>query len=122
MITSKHPFEPFIPAHANRLIIGTIPPPRFCEQENFIVDDESDSDVNFYYGSRDNYFWPIVGDVFNHVFDYKKLKSSIDQRKTFLEEYGIGITDIVDSCVRIIAVRLKVEQNQLVREVGGFCC
>jgi len=30
---SKHPFEPFIPANATKLIIGTIPPYRFCLDE-----------------------------------------------------------------------------------------
>jgi len=92
---SEHPFEPFIPTNAKTLIIGTIPPPRFCKMPNELYDD----DVNFYYGSKDNYFWPLVGEIFQEQFEFKNNKSSINQRKTFLEKLNIGITDIINSCI-----------------------
>lgn len=48
---STHPFAPEIPEGATKLIIGTMPPYRFCNTDEALYDD----DVNFYYGSRDNY-------------------------------------------------------------------
>jgi G:T/U-mismatch repair DNA glycosylase len=92
---SQHPFEPFIPTNANKLIIGTIPPPRFCSTPNDLHND----DVNFYYGSKDNYFWPLLAETFHEHFEFKNDKASVDQRKAFLEKLNIGITDIIDSCV-----------------------
>ena len=56
---STHPFAPEIPEGATKLIIGTMPPYRFCNTDEALYDD----DVNFYYGSRDNYFWELVSDA-----------------------------------------------------------
>lgn len=70
---SLHPFEPFVPKNSTKLIIGTIPPPRFCKNQNNILFD----DVYFYYGSQDNYFWPILGDIFNVKFDYNNSENAI---------------------------------------------
>lgn len=91
---SKHPFEPFIPVGATKLIIGTIPPPRFCKEPYQLHDD----DVNFYYGSRDNSFWPLLEEIFNEKLDYQNNASTIDQRKQLLDKLGIGITDIIADC------------------------
>ena len=54
MECSIHPYREYIPENASKLIIGTIPPFRFC------VSGEKrlyPRDVDFYYGSRDNGFW-----------------------------------------------------------------
>ena len=84
-----HPFQPYIPENATKLIIGTTPPPRFAKNEL------SDKDVNFYYGSSDNLFWDIVGEI--AFVDFKKENSAqeIEKRKNFLEDKNIGICDIV---------------------------
>jgi G:T/U-mismatch repair DNA glycosylase len=92
---SDHPFEPFLPEGASKLIIGTIPPPRFCRVPNELYD----GDVNFYYGSRDNYFWPLLEDIFQTNFEYKNNDYAIEQRKKFLQNLNIGITDIINSCI-----------------------
>lgn len=91
-----HPFEPFLNNKTNKLIIGTIPPHRYCIQPQEL----HSSDVNFYYGSRDNYFWDIIGQIFNKQFENVNTKEAIEQRKGFLEEINTGITDIIDSCER----------------------
>ena len=31
---SRHPYQPFVPENATKLIIGSIPPFRFCEASN----------------------------------------------------------------------------------------
>ena len=91
---SKHPFEPFIPNESSKLIIGTIPPPRFCTQPLELYGE----DVNFYYGSRDNSFWKILSKIFNCSLEYSNTTEAIIQRKKLLTKLNIGITDIIDSC------------------------
>lgn len=96
----EHPFEPFVPKDATKLIIGSIPPQRFWKHKN-----DSNSllpdDVNFYYGSCDNSFWSLVGKVYDITFENTNTQSAIEQRKKFLTEKRIGITDIVGKCSRI---------------------
>ena len=91
---STHPFKPFIPIKADKLIIGTIPPPRFCLKDRKLYPE----DVRFYYGSRDNAFWTIIEKIFDFDFEFKNSEKAINERKNALKELGIGITDIVDQC------------------------
>lgn len=93
-MTSSHPFEPFIPARATKLIIGTIPPERFCRSFPSLYD----SDVNFYYGSRDNAFWILLGKVFEEELIRQNTPEAIEQRKKLLEKHGLGITDLISEC------------------------
>jgi G:T/U-mismatch repair DNA glycosylase len=95
---SKHPFEPYIPNNATKLIIGTIPPARFCFNENSTKGKLLDKDVDFYYGSRDNKFWQIVEQVFN--LNFSEGADGIEQRKAFLKVQKIGITDVINICER----------------------
>jgi G:T/U-mismatch repair DNA glycosylase len=85
----QHPFLPYIPGNATRLIIGTTPPPRFSQEKL------SSKDVNFYYGSKDNKFWDIIGDIANIDFKKENTEEEIEKRKKFLDENDIGICDIV---------------------------
>jgi len=91
---SIHPFEPFIPSGADKLIIGSIPPPRFCFQNRGLFI----QDVNFYYGSKDNEFWPIFERIFELNFEYENSEKAVNQRKDLLNKLKIGITDIVEKC------------------------
>lgn len=95
-MTDYHPFEPFIPANATKLIIGTIPPPRFCLPNP----DLSENDVDFYYGSEDNNFWCLIGEVFETNFVKENIPEAITQRKDFLKKHNMGIADIIKSCKR----------------------
>lgn len=94
---SKHPFEPFIPAGATKLILGTIPPARFCKNLNMELFED---DVDFYYGSKDNAFWDLFGEVFDVYFEKSNTAKAINERKSFLEKKKIGITDIISECFR----------------------
>jgi len=85
----KHPFEPYIPKNATKLIIGTIPPPRFSKKSL------NDDDVNFYYGSNKNNFWSILGEIFNIGFNKRNNDDEIEKRKSFLKNNNIAICDIV---------------------------
>jgi G:T/U-mismatch repair DNA glycosylase len=93
---SVHPYEPFIPLNASKLIIGSIPPARFCTETPIEL---FDLDVPFYYGSRDNRFWRTLGEITATDFLMENSEDAIEQRKRFLDERDIGITDIIQSCV-----------------------
>ena len=91
---SVHPYEPFIPQGADRLIIGTIPPYRFCRRDGVLLD----GDVDFYYGSRSNYFWHLMSDVSGVPLEYADSDAAVEERKRLLRRLHTGITDIVESC------------------------
>ena len=94
---SEHPYAPYIPKGATRLIVGTIPPYRFCVKPQVLLD----GDVDFYYGSRDNCFWELICEVAKGKADLsnENTENAIEQRKALLGSLKTGITDIVRSCV-----------------------
>ena len=92
---STHPFAPEIPEGATKLIIGTMPPYRFCNTDEALYDD----DVNFYYGSRDNYFWELVSDASGKRLTYANTQEAIDERKKLLADLHMGMVDMIVSCV-----------------------
>lgn len=97
VIISNHPYNAYIPIGATKLIIGSIPPQRFCIKP-FLLED---GDVRFYYGSKDNSFWKLISEVTKEEFIYENKEEAIKQRKKWLETNKIGITDIIDICEHI---------------------
>lgn len=93
---SFHPYKPFIPEKATKLIIGSLPPERFC----VIPKQFKERDVDFYYGSRDNHFWKILEEVTQTKLEYANTEKAVEQRKQLLEGLHCGITDIIASCDR----------------------
>ncbi len=102
MFFHKHPYEPFLFEEATRLIVGTLPPPRFS------TGDLKENDVNFCYGSRDGQLWQILDVLFNLDLKYVDTDFAIEQRKDFLKRNKIGICDIVES-----AERNKIDASDL---------
>ena len=90
----KHPYAPFLPDKCQKLIVGTIPPPRFSTGKLY------DDDVDFCYGSRFGLLWPILEQIFETELDYENTARAIEQRKKLLAENRIGICDMVESCTR----------------------
>ena len=90
----KHPYRPFIPENATKLIVGTLPPPRFTTREL------KEEDVDFCYGSRDGLLWQVIDKVFDLDLKFANTEAAVKQRKEFLEKKGIGICDTVESCRR----------------------
>ena len=90
----KHPYGPFIPENATKLIVGTLPPPRFTTGEL------KEGDVDFCYGSRDGMLWVILDKLFDLNLTFANTAEAIAQREHFLIKRGIGICDMVESSRR----------------------
>lgn len=94
MFIHKHPYKPYIPKNATKLIVGTLPPPRFS------MGNLKKGDVNFCYGSIDGQLWKILDELFMLKLHFETTDLAVQQRKNFLVENNIGICDIVESCER----------------------
>ncbi len=90
----EHPYPPFFPENCRKLIVGTLPPPRFSTGALY------DDDVDFCYGSRFGLLWPILERIFDHPLAYENTAHAIEQRKQLLTRNGVGICDMVESCKR----------------------
>ena len=118
MFQHWHPYDPFIPQGATKLIVGTLPPPRFTTGQL------KEGDVNFCYGSRDGQLWPILDRIFELDLIYSDTQQAVDQRKQFLIRRQIGICDIVHKAKRekIDATDLgmqEVELRDLIKITSG---
>lgn len=102
MFLHTHPYAPFLFESATKLIVGTLPPPRFT------TGNLKKGDVDFCYGSRDGQLWPILDKIFDLHLKFENSDFAITQRKTFLKQRKIGICDIVAS-----AQREKIDASDL---------
>jgi len=115
MFFHSHPYEPFLFPEATKLIVGTLPPPRFTKGEL------KDDDVDFCYGSRNGQLWPILDKIFSLDLKYETTAFAAQQRKDFLLKHKIGVCDIVASAERdkIDASDLGM-QNIKLRNLVGY--
>jgi len=89
-----HPYEPFFPEGVTKLIVGTLPPPRFTTGAL------NEKDVDFCYGSSNGLLWPVLDKIFNLDLRYETTREAAEQRRRFLTQQKIGVCDIVQSCTR----------------------
>ena len=102
MFLHQHPYKPFIQKDTTKLIVGTLPPPRFTTGKLL------ERDVDFCYGSCYNSLWLYIDKIHNLELLYDNSQEAIDQRKQFLIKQRIGICDIVES-----AEREKIDASDL---------
>lgn len=102
MFLHTHPYKPFIHNDTVKLIVGTLPPPRFTTGAL------KEGDVDFCYGSRDGQLWPILNRIFKLNLKFETSQEAIDQRKRFLKQRKIGVCDIVAA-----AKRTKLDASDL---------
>jgi len=115
MFKHKHPYQPFIQPDTTKLIVGTLPPPRFSTGELL------EKDVDFCYGSYYNSLWLFIDNIHNLNLRFDNSHEAIDERKQFLIKHKIGVCDIVESCERtkIDASDLGM-QNIKLRNLMGY--
>ncbi|MEC3907146.1 uracil-DNA glycosylase family protein [Tamlana sp. 2201CG12-4] len=94
MFKHKHPYPPFIKKDTTKLIVGTLPPPRFSTGELL------EKDVDFCYGSYYNSLWLFIDKIHQLNLRYDNSREAIEERKQFLIQRKIGVCDIVESCER----------------------
>ena len=102
MFVHQHPYVPFLFDGVEKLIVGTLPPPRFTTREL------KEGDVDFCYGSRDGQLWPILDRIFKLNLKFETSIEAVEQRKGFLKKNKIGVCDIVER-----AERQKVDASDL---------
>ena len=115
MFLHKHPYKPFIQKDTTKLIVGTLPPPRFS------IGQLLEKDVNFCYGSYYNSLWLFIDKIHNLGLRYNNSQEATDERKQFLIQHKIGVCDIVESAERdkIDASDLGMKNIKL-RDVIGY--
>lgn len=94
MFHHVHPYAPYIPETATKLIVGTLPPPRFTTGAL------KERDVDFCYGSGDGQLWVILDRIFDLNLKFETTAEAIAQREHFLISRGIGVCDMVASAKR----------------------
>ena len=102
MFHHTHPYPPFILENTTRLIVGTLPPPRFT------TGDLNEEDVDFCYGSSNGLLWKVWDRIYNLGLVYENTHFAIEQRKAFLKHQKIGVCDIVGA-----AYRHKIDASDL---------
>ncbi|MFD1614750.1 uracil-DNA glycosylase family protein [Gelatiniphilus marinus] len=115
MFKHKHPYKPFIKKDTTKLIVGTLPPPRFSTGELL------EKDVDFCYGSYYNSLWLFIDEIHSLKLRYDNSNEAIEERKQFLIQHKLGICDIVESAERekIDASDLGMKNIKL-RDVIGY--
>jgi len=102
MFLHQHPYPPYLFEGVEKLIVGTLPPPRFTSRRL------REGDVDFCYGSRDGQLWRILDRIFKLDLKFETTQEAIEQRTQFLRYQRIGICDIVES-----AERQKIDASDL---------
>ncbi len=91
MTIERHPLQPFLPAHATRLFLGSFPPPR------------AKWSMDFFYPNWINDFWRIMGIIHKgdrHFFEVADAKRFDKERIVqFAIEMGLAFYDTAQ-CVR----------------------
>lgn len=115
MFFHQHPYKPFIQNDTTKLIVGTLPPPRFS------IGKLLEKDVDFCYGSYYNSLWLYIDKIHNLSLCYDNSEEAIKERKQFLIKHKIGICDIVESAERdkIDASDLGMKNIKL-RDIIGY--
>ena len=110
MFYHTHPYSPFILPDTERLIVGTLPPPRFTTGEL------NEEDVDFCYGSSNGLLWKVWDRIYDLNLVYENTQQAIAQRKAFLQREKIGVCDIVGA-----AYRDKIDASDLGMQRVELC-
>jgi len=84
-----HPWEPFIPANAEKLILGTFP-----------TAEVNRGSYEFFYPNPNNDFWRVLFQAAEKTLDNYKHLEPIEIRKQILVDLKLGIADIGKKILR----------------------
>ena len=99
-VIETHPFGAFIPKNIQCLIVGSFPGK---EQTQCELDE-----THWFYGAPRNQLWKILEIV------YKRELKNRNEKQQLFEEAGIGMTDVIKSCVRLEGTNL--DENLEIKE------
>lgn len=92
-MTERHPLEPFLPADARLLMLGSFPPQR------------KRWSMEFFYPNLQNDMWRIVGHVFygdrNRFLDPSARRFDRERIEAFCRERGLALYDTAEEVVRL---------------------
>jgi hypothetical protein len=88
-----HPWLRFseIDGHIRRLVVGSFPPNKFTIYPNRQIAGE---DINFFYGSRANSFWPLFINYFELDLNIYHNQTHLERFKQYLIGNSWGVTDV----------------------------
>jgi hypoxanthine-DNA glycosylase len=101
-----HPFPVFIPPNAKHLILGTFP----THRKNWKFE--------YYYPGRNNFFWRLMGEVFQQPFQYSTGEQAVNERELFLTQKEIGIHDTIYKCIRKVATSSKDSDLEVIEKAN----
>ena len=84
MFKHTHPYQPFIKPDTTKLIVGTLPPPRFSTGELL------EKDVDFCYGSYYNSLWLFIDKIHDLNLKFDNSEAAVKQRKQFLIKHKMN--------------------------------
>lgn len=85
-VVETHPFEAFVPKNIKCLIVGSFPGK---DQTRAQLDETA-----WFYGAPRNQLWKILEIVYERELKNRK------QKQQLFEEAGIGMADVIKSCIR----------------------
>ena len=101
-VGESHPFEPFMPANARLLMLGTFPP------------SEKRWSMKFYYPNFQNDMWRIVGHCHfgdkQHFVDDNGKRFRLQELASFLSDMGIAL---YDTCTRVVRTKNTASDKDL---------
>lgn len=117
-----------VPIETQCLIVGTAPPPRFC---NGAINNWGDLDFDFFYGSETNLMWPIMEDIserrigrrlFENEFSSEQCAEIAQQ---FLQNHYLWMRDVLRSYRRRPGKETSAADNHIVpppdAKFASFC-
>jgi G:T/U-mismatch repair DNA glycosylase len=84
----------YTPQNATTILLGTFPSVLIREAFGRV----RPTDVDFFYGSGDNNFWPDLSSIYRRPLSYQRTEAAIQQRMDLLHDLGLGISDAIYAC------------------------
>ncbi len=99
-MTETHPFDPIVFDDTHTLILGSFPSIQSVAND-------------FYYAHPRNQFWPILSAITGYPVNNR------DQKIWLLKETGLGVWDMIASCVREGSLDSNLE-DEVVNDIPGL--